>query len=354
MMPDAVQKPPRVSAPVPERHLTEDRAPGTALRCALSVLIVTYNSRRLIGSLLKQLQGQLEPLGAEVVVVDNASHDGTADFLASEFPWVRLVRSEHNLGFAAGNNLGARHARGEMLLLLNPDALPEPGAVESGLALMNQTRNVGMAGGRLLDTDGSTQPSARMFPTLFQEFVVLSGLAARFPRSKILGAFDRTWADPGVASVVDWVPGAFAFIRADTFASLNGFDERFFLYYEEVDLCRRLQAAGLQVHYWPQLRIQHIGGESAKTVTGQSVSKSGSQLILWRVRAGLLYYRKHHGLAVAYAVNQLERRWHALRAWNARRQGQLEKAADSAALVAVLRQAWGETMGGRVSPPRPW
>ena len=337
-----------------QRGVSGSAEEPTPVKCALSVLIVTYNSKRLIGALLDQLQPQLAPLDAEVVVVDNASHDGTADELAVRYPWVRLVRSEHNLGFAAGNNLGAQHARGAMLLLLNPDALPEPGALEDGMRLMQQTPGVGMAGGRLLDTDGSTQPSARMFPTLFQEFVVLSGLAARYPKSKLWGHFDRTWADPGAAAVVDWVPGAFAFIRASTFASLKGFDERFFLYYEEVDLCRRLQAAGLQVHYWPQLRVQHIGGESAKTVTGQKVSKAGSQLTLWRVRAGLLYYRKHHGLPVAWAVNRLECNWHALRAWNARRKGQVDKAEESEALVAVLRQAWGETMGGRVSPPRPW
>jgi N-acetylglucosaminyl-diphospho-decaprenol L-rhamnosyltransferase len=340
--------------PMTKRDAAGGSASSTPVRCALTVLIVTYNSKRLIGALLEQLQPQLASLMAEVVVVDNASHDGTADELAARYPWVRLVRSEHNLGFAAGNNLGARHACGETLLLLNPDALPEPGAVEEGLKLMHQMPQVGMSGGRLLDTDGSTQPSARMFPTLFQELVVLSGMAARFPRSKLWGHFDRTWANPAQAAVVDWVPGAFAFIRASTFAQMNGFDERFFLYYEEVDLCRRLQAAGLQVHYWPQLRVQHIGGESAKTVTGQKVSKAGSQLTLWRVRAGLLYYRKHHGLAVAWAVNRLESRWHALRAWNARRRGLIDKADESAALVSVLQQAWGETMGGRVSPPRPW
>jgi N-acetylglucosaminyl-diphospho-decaprenol L-rhamnosyltransferase len=349
-----LSQPTQPAKPVAKHDASAGGASATPVRCALSVLIVTYNSKRLIGALLDQLQPQLAALMAEVVVVDNASHDGTADELAARYPWVRLVRSEHNLGFAAGNNLGARHARGETLLLLNPDALPEPGAVEAGLQLMNQSPQVGMSGGRLLDTDGSTQPSARMFPTLFQELVVLSGMAARFPRSKLWGHFDRTWADPGEAAVVDWVPGAFAFIRASTFAQLKGFDERFFLYYEEVDLCRRLQAAGLQVHYWPQLRVQHIGGESAKTVTGQKVSKAGSQLTLWRVRAGLLYYRKHHGLAVAWAVNRLESRWHALRAWNARRRGLSDKVEESTALVAVLRQAWGETMGGRVSPPRPW
>jgi GT2 family glycosyltransferase len=140
----------------------------------------------------------------------------------------------------------------------------------------------------------------------------------------------------------------------DLFEVMGGFDERFFLYYEEVDLCRRISDLGLRVQYWPDLRVNHIGGESARTVQGGTVSKSGSQLTLWRVRSGLLYYRKHHGWLVAWAVNRLERGWHALRAWNARRRGQQAKLQESAGLCAQLAQAWNETLGGRVSPPRPW
>lgn len=328
-----------------------------AIDKALSILIITYNSRRLIAPLLQGLAEQiasLAPEQAEVVVVDNASNDGTADLVAREFPQVTLVRSAQNLGFAAGNNLGVKHSRGKMLLLLNPDALPEPGCIARGLALMAAHPQVGMGGARLLNPGGDTEPSARMFPTLLQEFFVLSGLAARYPRSRIFGRFDRTWADPDAPAVVDWVPGAFALITRELFDQLGGFDERFFLYYEEVDLCRRLNAAGWQVMYWPELRVAHIGGESARTVQGETVSKSGSQLTLWRARSGLLYYRKHHGWLTAWAVNRLERGWHALRAWRARRQGQAHKVADSEGLQATLKRAWTDTLGGRVSPPRPW
>ena len=320
----------------------------------LSVLIVTYNSCRLIDGLLDGLARQLATLNAEVVLVDNASNDGTADRVARCHPGVRLVRSAHNLGFAAGNNLAAAHAGGRLLLLLNPDALPEPGTIARGMALMDAHPEVGLAGARLLGVDGSTQPSARMFPGLVQELFVLSGLAARFPQSRWFGRFDRSWADPAQAAVVDWVPGAFALIRRPLFKALGGFDERFFLYYEEVDLCRRIQAAGWQVMYWPALRVAHIGGESARTVAGEAVSSSGSQLTLWRARSGLLYYRKNHGWWSAWAVNRLERGWHALRGWRARATGQVGKAVDSAAHRGLLARAWQDTLGGRVAPPRPW
>jgi GT2 family glycosyltransferase len=320
----------------------------------LSILIVTYNSRSLIDTLLKGLARQIDGLNAEVVLVDNASHDGTADAVAERHPWVHLIRSAQNLGFAAGNNLAARHAKGRVLLLLNPDALPARGSVARGLALMDSDPSVGLAGARLLADDGATQPSARMFPTLMQEAIVLSGLAARFPKSRWFGRLDRTWADPASAAPVDWVPGAFALVRRDLFERLGGFDERFFLYYEEVDLCRRIRAAGYRVQYWPELRVHHIGGVSARTVAGATVARSGSQLTLWRARSGLLYYRKNHGWLTAWAVNRLERSWHALRGWRAALRGQADKAAESATHLGLLQRAWRDTLGGRVAPPRPW
>jgi len=320
----------------------------------LSILIVTYNSLPLIDTLLSDLVRQLDGLNAEVVLVDNASHDGTGDAVAEHHPWVRLIRGAQNLGFAAGNNLAARHAAGRVLLLLNPDALPAHGCVARGLALMDSDPGVGLAGARLLADDGATQPSARMFPSLMQEVIVLSGLAARFPKSRWFGRLDRTWSDPASAGPVDWVPGAFALVRRDLFDRLGGFDERFFLYYEEVDLCRRIRAAGYRVQYWPELRVQHIGGVSARTVAGATVARSGSQLTLWRARSGLLYYRKNHGWLTAWAVNRLERGWHALRGWRAALRGQADKAAESAAHLGLLQRAWRDTLGGRVAPPRPW
>jgi N-acetylglucosaminyl-diphospho-decaprenol L-rhamnosyltransferase len=320
----------------------------------LSILIVTYNSACQIDLLLTGLAAQIAGLRAEVVLVDNASHDGTADAVAQRHPGVRLVRSARNLGFAAGNNLAARHARGRVLLLVNPDALPAPGCVARGLALLDRHPRVGLAGARLLAEDGSTQPSGRMFPGLAQEAIVLSGLAARFPRSRLFGRLDRTWADPAEAAPVDWVPGAFALIRRELFQRLGGFDERFFLYYEEVDLCRRIRAAGHSVQYWPELEVQHIGGVSARTVAGATVARAGSQLTLWRARSGLLYYRKNHGWLMAWAVNRLERGWHALRGWRAGWRGQVAKASESAAHRGLLARAWNDTLGGRVAPPSPW
>ncbi|TXH44143.1 MAG: glycosyltransferase family 2 protein [Burkholderiaceae bacterium] len=320
----------------------------------LSILIVTYNSRRLIDPLLTHLQQELAHLDAEVVLVDNASYDGTAQQVRAAHPWVRVIDSTTNLGFAAGKNLAARHARGRHLLLLNPDALPAPGALRRGITLMDQHPQAGLGGGELRGTDGSRQPSARMFPTLRDEFFTLAGLAARHPTSRLFGRLDRRWADPEQAALVDWIPGAFVFIPAAVWARLGGFDERFFMYYEEVDLCRRLQAAGLQVHYWPELKATHIGGASARTVAQAQVSKSGSQLERWRMRSALLYYRKQHGPAAAALLHALERGWHRLRQLKARLQGRAGCAAEFDAHCRQLVQAWHDTAGGQRCPARPW
>jgi hypothetical protein len=320
----------------------------------LSILVVTYNSARLIGPLLAQLEGELAGLAAEVVVVDNASADDTAARVHRAHPWVRLFASTSNLGFAAGNNLAAKHARGRLLLLLNPDALPAPGALARGIALMDGHADVGLAGGELRGADGGRQPSARMFPTLRDELFTLSGLAARYPASRLFARLDRRWADPEAAAEVDWLPGAFVFVRAEVFRGLGGFDERFFMYYEEVDLCRRLRAAGWRIQYWPELKAMHIGGESAKTVKAARVSKAGSQLESWRMRSGLLYYRKHHGALGALGLHVIERAWHALREWKARWRGNREQAADFGVHCAQLVEAWRDTAGGTRSPARPW
>jgi N-acetylglucosaminyl-diphospho-decaprenol L-rhamnosyltransferase len=320
----------------------------------LSILIVTYNSAKLIGRLLDHLARELQVMSAEVIVLDNASRDGTATLVARSYPWVKLIASPDNLGFAAGNNLAARHASGRYLLLLNPDAIPDIGSLKLGLGMLGETADVGLAGGELIGADGSRQPSARMFPTLRDEFFTLSGLAARFPQSAFFARLDRRWADPDKDALVDWIPGAFVFIPTDVFKRLSGFDERFFMYYEEVDLCRRMQQAGLKICYWPRLKAMHIGGESAKTVQSARVSKAGSQLESWRMRSGQLYYRKHHGVWGAAGLHWIEWSWHKLRAIKASLSGKTDKAQDFQTHCQQLNEAWRDTQAGQVSPARPW
>lgn len=324
----------------------------------LSILIVTYNSANLIGHLLDHLQSEMLRAGAalraEIIVVDNASKDDTVRLIRKHHPSVRVVASAINLGFAAGNNLAARFASGRHILLLNPDARPEIGALKKGVDLMDANPAVGLGGGELLGEDGSRQPSARMFPTLRDELFTLSGLASRYPTNRLLARMDRRWANPDVEAAVDWIPGAFVFIPAALFKYLGGFDERFFMYYEEVDLCQRLRQRGRRVQYWPTLKATHIGGASARTVLDGRVSRSGSQLESWRMRSALLYYRKHHGVWGALGWQIVEWGWNRLRQWRSAIRGQRVRAADFNQHCQQLSQAWLDTRAGAVSPVRPW
>ena len=319
----------------------------------VSILIVSVNTRERLRQCLNSLPAAQGAVACETIIVDNHSRDGSADMLEQDHPEVRLIRSPVNLGFANANNRAAETATGRYLLLLNPDAVLPEEAIEQAVRRMDQMPGVGMAGGRLLGEDGSDQPSARMFPTLLLELFNLTGLAGRYPRSKLFGRFDRTWADPGEACAIDWVPGAFAILRRELVERIGFFDPRFFLYYEEVDLCRRLRAAGCAIMYWPDLRIMHVGGESSKTLGDMAFSAKGSQLTLWRMRSQLLYYRKWHGVLMAWCVKALEQNWHRLRGFRNRRHAP-DKTQESASVVALWTRAWDDTRGGAVSPPQPW
>jgi Predicted glycosyltransferases len=323
-----------------------------------SVIIVSFNTKNVLRDCLHSLYAASLVKLVEVIVVDNASHDGSADMIEAEFPNVRLLRSTTNLGFAAANNLAFKIATGRYFVLLNPDAQLEVDALQKSLLFMTMTPRAGLAGGRLLSPEGEEQPSARQFPSLLNELIVISGLAARYPHSRFFGRFDRTWANTQEPATVDWVPGAYAIIRREALDQIGYFDERFFLYYEEVDLCRRIKEAGWEIWYRPEIVIRHIGGESSKTVEKTEFSSSGSQLVLWRMRSALLYYRKHHGWLAAWLLNKLETSWHSLRMIKARITGKSSsaerKVQESHRLVALMRQAWGETQGGSSSPHRPW
>jgi len=289
-------------------------------------------------------------------VVDNGSGDGSVQMVAREFPHVRLIDAGRNLGFAAANNLVFGLARGKYVVLLNSDVFLRPGAIQKAFEHMESEPRTGLAGARLIGPDGSWQPSARQFPSLLNDFLSLSGLAHRFRKSRFWGRADRTWADPLQEAETDWVPGAFSIIRASVLEEVGAFDESFFLYYEEVDLCRRIKAAGYAVRYWPDIVVVHLGGESSKTMQHAVRSNAGAQLTLWRLRSGFLYYRKHHGHAV-WATMAVESGWHLIRlVRNSVSPGPARraKAEESRLTIALARQAWRETRGGRFSPPKPW
>jgi GT2 family glycosyltransferase len=325
-------------------------------KCDVSIVIVSFNTRDVLRECLQAVERESSGLDVEVLVVDNHSSDGSPEMIESDFPHVRLFRSEVNLGFGSANNIALKVARGRYTVLLNSDAFLQPNSLHLAFQHMEKHPEVGLAGGRLVGRDFAWQPSARMFPSIRTDLFVLTGLAAKYPKSKTFGSFDRTWADQSLPSEVDWVPGAFSIIRADALAEIGHFDPEFFLYSEEVDLCRRIKNAGYQIWYWPDIVVVHIGGESSRQIKSLEMSATGAQLVRWRMRSTLLYYRKHHG-ATAWLAKMLEillYRSTELRNRFSKDPRRQARAKEYRNLAALMTQAWQDTQSGRKSPPRPW
>ncbi|HLZ29707.1 MAG TPA: glycosyltransferase family 2 protein [Chloroflexota bacterium] len=259
----------------------------------LSILILNYNTREhlraCLGSLLEEGSTSLSggPIQAEVIVVDNASSDGSADMVNDEFPWVALIRSAHNGGFANGNNQGLAHSRGTTILLLNPDTLMPAGGIARLLAALAAHPEAGIVGPRLLRPDGSMHLACRRsFPTPSTAFYRFSGLSQLFPRSPRFGRYNLTFVDPGVALEVDSVCGACMLIRRAVFERLGPLDERFFMYGEDLDWCLRTREAGWTVRYEPATVVQHQHGAASR--------KRALRTTYYFFHAMDLFYRKHY------------------------------------------------------------
>lgn len=319
----------------------------------LSIVIVSYNTRDLLRECLQSVQREAAGLSTEIFLVDNSSSDGSPMMVETEFPTVKVIPSAINLGFGAANNLAMQAAHGRYIVLLNSDAFLSTGSLRVARDHMDAHPRAALAGARLVGRDFSWQPSARMFPHVLSDALVMTGLAARYPKSRFFGHFDRTWADPLQPSQADWVPGAFSIIRAEVLDMIGFFDPRFFMYGEEVDLCRRIKNGGYEIWYWPDIVVTHIGGESSRQIRDD---RAGAQVVNWRMRSTLLYYRKHHGgmawvakwvEVVLYRISALRNRFSNDPLRQARSRTRMN-------LAAAMQSAWIETEGGRTSPPRPW
>ena len=352
----------------PGFHASQPASAGRLVRpsyeTTASIIVVSFNTRDLLRECLTSLREECrrlpEGVTAEILVVDNASRDGSANMVAAEFSAsdvpVRLIRSDINLGFGVANNRAIEAAAGRYLVLLNSDAFFYSGALARAIAHMESDGCAGVGGARLVGLDGSWQPAARMFPTILSDAFVLTGLASRFPRSRFFSAAERTWADPAEVAEVDWVTGAFMILRRAALAKAGLFDPAFFLYCEEVDLCRRVKEAGFNIVYWPAIVVMHMHGESSRQVDAHVFSENEAQVLLWRMRSTLLYYRKHHGAKV-WLARWLEEGLYSLRFLRNRfsfSQSRRERAREAVVHLGLLQQAWKETLGGRVSPPAPW
>ena len=262
----------------------------------VSVVMVSYNTRELtLAAIASVFDSITEPgFGVEVIVVDNASGDGSADAIAARFPEVRLIRSADNLGFGRGNNLGAKGARGEALFLLNTDTIVRPGGIETLHRTLMADETIGITGPFLENADGSYQCSMTSFPSVWRTFCHYSWLDRIFPRSAFFADGNMAHADPLVPRDVDIINGAALMIRRDLYESINGFDPDFFMYFEEPDLCLRVSQRGFRARYTPAARVVHL------------ISQSSSSRRWWTHRtlrgARMIYARKHMTAVERFAL----------------------------------------------------
>ena len=266
----------------------------------LTIVLVSYNTRTLLEpcfAALDAARGRVGP--SEVVVIDNASRDGSADYIEQNFPSVRLIRSKENVGFGRANNMVLAGFDSDFMLLLNTDAFVAPDSIEKAMAYMKSDERCGIVGVRLTGRDGAVQPSCRYFPTPWNMFLGRTGLARLFPGVRLVDGPD--WAPP-TTQECDWVPGCFYLIRRSVIEQVGLFDPRFFLYYEEVDHCLATQRAGWKIVYLPTTSVVHLGGESAKA--DSEVTKAGKQVDKINIESALLYFRKNFGFGalVAYVI----------------------------------------------------
>jgi len=225
----------------------------------LSIVIVNWNTKSLLRDCLQSVYAGLGPLNAEILVVDNASSDGSCDMVRAEFPAAQLLESGENLGFAGGNNVALRKALGRYILLLNTDTIVHGTVLQDAVTWLDAHPTVGVMGPRLLNSDGSVQPSCSAFPSLRHLAMQTMGLT-RFSK---WDAYRMTGWDRTTERHVDVISGAAMFVRTAAMRQVGLLDEAFFFYGEETDWCRRFAQAGWELVFVPIPEITHFGNGSA-------------------------------------------------------------------------------------------
>jgi hypothetical protein len=254
----------------------------------LSIIVVNWNTRELLRNCLRSIYTTVSDLALEVLVVDNASTDGSQAMVEAEFPLVRLVRNAENVGFARANNQAIRLSRGRHVLLLNSDAVLLDGTVRAMIGVLERDPRVGIVGAQLLNPDGSFQASFADFPSVSGELLLATRLA-RYVYSPSYPNYPPERSQQ--PRTCDWVSGACLMARVGAIAQVGALDETYFMYSEETDWCYRMRQAGWLIYYQPAAKVVHWNGQSSKRVPERRRS------LVYRSK--WLFMRKHRGAFAA-------------------------------------------------------
>ena len=270
----------------------------------LSIIIVNYKTKDLTLQILASVYAGLPSKGKmEVILVDNASEDNTPQAVRVKFSQVKIIEAPSNLGFAGGNNLGLRQAKGRYQLLLNSDTLVEPETLVKMVEYMDQNPRVGLSTCRVELNNGQIDPAShRGFPTPWASLTYYLGLEKLFPQSRIFGQYHQGWKDLMTTHEIDTPVGAFFMLRREALRQAGLLDEKFFMYGEDIDLAFRIKAAGWKIIYSPITKITHLKGASG-------INKPDREIRLKTTRAFFeamkLFYNKHYRRRYFFPVKWL-------------------------------------------------
>jgi GT2 family glycosyltransferase len=249
----------------------------------LSIIIVSWNTKALLRECLNKLKPEVEGWDCEVFLVDNDSPDKSADMVAQEHPWVKLIANPTNRGFAAANNQAMALSSGQKVLLLNPDTEVHPGALKTMMKFLDDHPKCGVVAPQLLNTDGSIQMSCREFPTFLGMGYELVGMSKLFPKDEKYRRYKMLDFDHNTERQVDQPEGACLMLRREVIDQVGTLDEGFFMLFEEVDWCYRIKQAGWEVWFTPTAVVVHHHGQSIKQVKPQMIISSHRGLYrFWR------------------------------------------------------------------------
>ncbi len=234
------------------------------IRPKVSVVLIVWEGMKFLPDCLRTLMADLQSTSQEVIAIDNGSTDGSAEFIAKEFPSIILIENGSNLGFAKAVNQGIEVSKGENILLLNQDIRVRSGAVEALLKRIEGEKNIGVIGPKFVGFDGVTQRSARAFPQLRHVWFKLFFLSEIFPQSKLFGGWKMGWFDHETELEVDQPMGAALLIRREVIEKVGRFDERFPIFFNDVDFCKRVSDAEYRLLYYPGAVIEHYVGGSTR------------------------------------------------------------------------------------------